>query len=131
MAQSDKRHEEQFLKALEDIFIGARIEGESGYIKLMKIKSSYFKHAVFPALMKEIDKACKPFEKGFREELFDKLYDFFSHYFSESGSIYFCNTAQHANIYEKVYTDDRDVVLFWKTQMLYYVKTDRLLKAWM
>ena len=129
MTQTDKRHEEQFLKALEEIFIGARIEGESGYIKLMKIKSSYFKHAVFPALLNEIDKACKPFEKGFREELFDKLYDFFSHYFSESGSIYFCNTAQHANIYEKVYTDDRDVILFWKTQMLYYVKTDRLFKS--
>ena len=32
----------------------------------------------------------------------------------------------HKNIYEKVYTDDRDVVLFWKTHMLYYVKTDRL-----
>ncbi len=25
--------------------------------------------------MKDIDAACKPFEKGFREELFDKLYD--------------------------------------------------------
>jgi len=23
----------------------------------------------------------------------------------------------HKNIYEKVYTDDRDVVLFWKTHM--------------
>jgi len=29
-------------------------------------------------------------------------------------------------MYERVYTDDRDVILFWKTHMLYYVKTDRL-----
>jgi hypothetical protein len=26
-------------------------------------------------------------------------------------------------------TDDRDVVLFWKTHMLYYVKTDRLFNS--
>jgi len=34
----------------------------------------------------------------------------------------------HHNVYEKVYTDDKDVMLFWKTHMLYYVKTDRLYK---
>jgi adenine-specific DNA-methyltransferase len=122
-------YEQQFLDALKSIFIGAKVEGESGYINLMKIKASYFEKGVFPQLMKDIDSACKPFEKGFREELFDKLYDFFQHYFSESGSIYFRNTVQHHNIHEKVYTDDRDVMLFWKTHMLYYVKTDRLFNS--
>ncbi|MBM4424845.1 MAG: site-specific DNA-methyltransferase [Chloroflexi bacterium] len=122
-------YEQQFLDALKSIFIGAKVEGDSGYINLMKIKANYFEKGVFPVLMKDIDSACKPFEKGFREELFDKLYDFFQHYFSESGSIYFRNTAQHHNIYEKVYTDDRDVMLFWKTHMLYYVKTDRLFNS--
>jgi putative DNA methylase len=66
-----------------------------------------------------------PQSQSFRQELFDKLYDFFHRYFSPSGSIYFQHTPAHKNIYEKVYTDDRDVVLFWKTHMLYYVKTDR------
>ncbi|PKN91068.1 MAG: site-specific DNA-methyltransferase [Chloroflexi bacterium HGW-Chloroflexi-6] len=122
-------HEQQFLDALKSIFIGAKVEGESGYINLMKIKANYFEKGVFPFLMKDIDLICKPFEKDFREELFDKLYDFFQHYFSESGSIYFRNTAQHHNIYEKVYTDDHDVMLFWKTHMLYYVKTDRLFNS--
>ena len=122
-------YEQQFLDALKSIFVGAKVEGESGYINLMKIKANYFEKGVFPQLMKDIETACKPFEKGFREELFDKLYDFFQHYFSESGSIYFRNTAQHHNIYEKVYTDDRDVMLFWKTHMLYYVKTDRLFNS--
>ena len=131
-------YEQQFLDALKSIFIGAKVEGDSGYINLMKIKASYFEKGVFPQLLKDIDTACKPFastggastsEKGFREELFDKLHDFFQHYFSESGSIYFRNTAQHHNIYEKVYTDDRDVMLFWKTHMLYYVKTDRLFNS--
>lgn len=45
---------------------------------------------------------------------------------SESGSIYFRYTPLHQNIYEKVYTDDKDVMLFYKTHMLYYVKSDRL-----
>ena len=123
------RYEQQFLDALKAIFIGAKVEGDSGYINLMKIKATYFEGGVFPQLMRDIDEACKPFEKSFREELFDKLYDFFRRYFSESGSIYFRNTAAHENIYERVYTDDRDVMLFWKTHMLYYVKTDRLFNS--
>ena len=105
MPKSD-RHEQQFLKALRDIFVGAKVEGDSGYINLMRIKSRYYSEGVFPQLSRDIDDACKPFEPSFREELFDKLHDFFSRYFSESGSIYFRHTAYHHNVYERVYTDD-------------------------
>jgi len=119
--------EQKFYDALEDIFVGAKVEGESGYINLMRIKSRYYKKGVFPELQKDIKEALKPFSE-FREELFDKLYTFFNRYFSESGSIYFRYTPIHQNVYEKVYTDDKDVMLFWKTHMLYYVKTDRLFK---
>ncbi len=119
--------EEKFYDALKDIFIGAKVEGESGYINLMRIKSRYYEKGVFPKLQKDINEALGPFPE-FREELFEKLYTFFSRYFSESGSIYFRYTPIHQNIYEKVYTDDKDVILFWKTHMLYYVKTDRLFK---
>ena len=122
---SPKKYEQQFLNALRDIFVGAKVEGDSGYINLMRIKSRYYEQGVFPRLQKDINEALKPFP-DFREELFDKLYTFFQRYFSESGSIYFRYTALHQNIYEKVYTDDRDVMLFWKTHMLYYVKTDRI-----
>ncbi len=121
------RHESKFYKALRDIFVGAKVEGKSGYINLMRIKSRYFEKGVFPKLQKDIEKALKPFP-NFKEELFEKLYTFFHRYFSESGSIYFRYTPIHQNIYEKVYTDDKDVILFWKTHMLYYVKTDRLFK---
>jgi len=119
--------EQKFYDALKDIFIGARVEGESGYINLMRIKSRYYEEGVFPQLQKDINKALEPFPE-FREELFDKLYTFFNRYFSESGSIYFRYTPIYQNVYEKVYTDDKDVMLFWKTHMLYYVKTDRLFK---
>lgn len=129
MPRSDT-HEQKFFNALNDIFVGAKIEGESGYINLMAIKSRYYKTGVFPQLEKDINAALADFP-NFREELFDKLYSFFQRYFSESGSIYFRYTPLHQNIYEQVYTDDRDVVLFWKTHMLYYVKTERLFKSLM
>lgn len=119
--------EARFYQALRDVFVGAKVEGKSGYINLMKIKSRYYENGVFPKLKQDIEKALEPFP-DFRDELFDKLYTFFSRYFSESGSIYFCFTPLHQNVYEKVYTDDKDVILFWKTHMLYYVKTDRLFR---
>jgi len=119
--------EEKFYNALKDIFVGAKVEGESGYINLMRIKSRYYEKGVFPKLQKDIEESLKPFPE-FKEELFDKLYTFFHRYFSESGSIYFRYTPIHQNVYEKIYTDDKDVILFWKTHMLYYVKTDRLFK---
>jgi adenine-specific DNA-methyltransferase len=119
--------ERRFLDALRDLFVGARVDGQSGFINLMRIKAAYFQRAVEPALMHEITEALLPFPE-FREELFDKLHAFFSRYFTKSGSICFAYTPQHMSVYERVYTDDQDVVLFWKTHMLYYVKTDRLFR---
>ena len=119
--------ERRFLDALRDLFVGVQVDGQSGYINLMRIKAAYFTKAVEPELMKDIAKALKDFPE-FREELFDKLYNFSHRYFSRSGSICFAYTPQHMSVYEKIYTDEQDVVLFWKTHMLYYVKTDRLFK---
>jgi len=66
-------NEQKFWDALKDIFVGATIEGESssGYINLMKIKSSYYEKGVFPILQKDIDQALKPSPK-FREEFFER-----------------------------------------------------------
>ncbi len=47
------RKEERFYSALKDIFIGARVEGKSGYINLMKIKSRYYEKGVFPKLQED------------------------------------------------------------------------------
>ncbi|GIU68209.1 MAG: hypothetical protein KatS3mg001_059 [Candidatus Pacearchaeota archaeon] len=116
--------EKLFFDKLKDIFIGAKIEGESGFINLMRIKSAYF-DVIFKELVKDIEEKTKDFPE-FREELFDKLYSFFKTYFSESGSIYFSYTPLKSKVYERVYTNQKDVALFWKTHMLYYVKTDKL-----
>jgi len=119
--------EQKFYKALQDVFIGAKIEGKGGFVNLMRIKSNYY-CKIEDILKKDIEFALKN-HPSFRDELFDKLYSFFNRYFTESGSIYFNSTPFHNNIYEKVYTDEKDVILFWKTQMLYYVKTDRIFRS--
>ena len=119
--------EKKFYETLQNIFIGAKIEGVGGFINLMRIKSKYHEK-IEEILKQDIDKALEKYP-SFREELFDKLYTFFSRYFTESGSIYFNSTPFHNNIYERVYTNDKDVMLFWKTQMLYYVKTDRIFRS--
>lgn len=120
--------EQEFYAALKDVFVGAKIEGESGYINLMRMKSRYFQEIVFPQLQIDIEAVLSEYS-SFRDELFDKLYDFFHRYFSESGSIYFRRTRYPQSVYEQVYTDEKDVILFWKTHMLYYVKTDRLFRS--
>ncbi len=48
---SSKAHksQERFFSALRDLFVGAKVEGESGFINLMRIKSRYYTD-VFPKL---------------------------------------------------------------------------------
>jgi adenine specific DNA methylase Mod len=118
--------EKRFRDILEDIFIGASIEGKSGFINMMRIKSSYFRF-VLSQLEEDVNRELKEFPE-FREELFDKLYNFFKRYFSESGSIHFAFTPIQENVWERVYTD-KDTSLFWKTRNLYYVKTDRIWRS--
>jgi adenine specific DNA methylase Mod len=118
--------ERRFYDTLKDIFIGASVEGKSGFINMMRIKSSYFKF-ILSKLNEDIENELKEFPE-FREELFDKLYTFFKRYFSESGSIHFAFTPLKENVWEKVYID-KDVAMFWKTRNLYYVKTDRIWRS--
>ena len=121
------RKEKRFLDALDSLFTGAEVDGDSGFVNLMRIKRKYFQ-SIRPQLMAEIDKRAEK-DTSFREELFDKLYTFFSRYFCESGSIYFRHLPAFSRIYERVYADGRDVALSWKTRMLYYVKSDVLVRS--
>ena len=121
------KNEKKFYDKLNDVFIGAKVEGEGGFVNLMRIKSNYYEQ-ISKKLKKDIDARLKD-NKDFKEDLFLHLYNFFDRYFTKSGSIYFDRTAYHKSVYERVYTDERDVILFWKTHMLYYVKTDRIFKS--
>jgi adenine specific DNA methylase Mod len=111
------------------MFVGdSEIEGQGGFINLLKIKRKYYENEFKPRLQEKIEEILKTYP-NFEYELFEKLYTFFSRYFSECGSIYFVNTPSYHQIYEKIYTDKEDVILFWKTRDLYYIKTDRNFKG--
>ena len=47
--------EEKFYSRLKDVFLGEKIEGESGYINLMKVKSRYYERGILPKLKEYID----------------------------------------------------------------------------
>ena len=113
-------YEQRFFSALKDTFIGHPIKGKSGYVNLMDLKAQYFAE-IEPYVKAEIDKQI---EAKYREELFEKLYNFFDCYLNETGTVFFANSQIHKNLYEKVYSDRDDVALFWKTQKLYYVKSE-------
>ena len=121
------RKEKRFLEALESLFTGAKVEGDSGFVNLMRIKRQYF-CSIRPELMRRINARAEP-DTDFRGELFDKLYTFFHRYFCESGSIYFRHLPAFSKTYDRVYEDGQDVALSWKTQMLYYVKSDVLVRS--
>ena len=119
--------EKRFLNELETLFTGADVEGDSGFVNLMRMKRAYFR-SIRPQLMAQIDRRAEK-HTAFREELFDKLYTFFHRYFCESGSIYFRHLPAFAKTYERVYENGQDVALSWKTRMLYYVKSDVLVRS--
>lgn len=137
-------NEKKFWDILTNLFVGAEVKGKSGFINLMVAKQSYFKKVKID-LLKQINDTCKD-NKDFKDELYDKLYSFFHRYFSESGSIYYNYTPLFYNIYTKAYNENpteiktfstdyeqiisnkEDTSLFYKTQMLYYVKSDKIFK---
>jgi len=122
-----KINENKFYQTLEKIFVGADVEGDSGFTNLLKIKSKYYK-LILNQFKKDVDNE-EIIKDSFKEEFFDRLYSFFEKYFSESGSVYFVKTASWQKVYEQVYTDNKDVMLFWKTNMLYYIKSDILFQS--
>ena len=95
----------------------------------MAIKSKYYTESILPLLKQELDKELENNE-GFREELFDKLYSFFSiDTLRRSLDRYISNILRSIKtIYERLYRQS-DAVLFWKTDMFYYVKTQRVFEG--
>jgi hypothetical protein len=107
--------------------IGARIEVISGFINLIRMKLNYYPK-IENILKKDILAALKQLP-SLRVELFYKLYSLFNRYFTESGYIYFNSMLFYNNVYEKVYKEEKGVIFFWETQMLYYFKTNYSFKS--
>ena len=117
--------EQKFYSILQDLFVGATLNGDSGYVNLMNIKTGYFNN-IRERIKKEVEEGFKGNEP---EDLFDRLYTFFDSYFSDGGAIFFSSTPVYKNIYSKVYSDREDTALFWKTSKLYYVKSEANYKS--
>lgn len=117
-------YKQAFFSQLESMYLGVQIEDtqnlfntdkiqKSGFINLLQMKSKYFGH-IKNLLEKE----------KLNHSIYTKLYNFFSSYLNETGTPFFYDTPMHKNIYAKVYTNSKDTSLFYKTQNLYYVKSD-------
>ena len=64
-----------------------------------------------------------------KNELYNKLYTFFDSYLNDTGTPFFTDTPMYKNIYAKIYSNSKDTALFYKTQNLYYVKSDTLYQS--
>ncbi|MEA2049529.1 MAG: site-specific DNA-methyltransferase [Campylobacterota bacterium] len=118
------KNKQAFFSQLESIFAGRELEnfkGKSGFSNLLSIKAQYFKY-IKSQLDKNINKTFKA--SNTQNEFYEKAYTFFDSYLNETGCPYFNKTEFYKNLYEKVYTNNDDTALFYKTSKLYYVKSD-------
>lgn len=134
--------EKKFIDILDDMFLGVEFEKndetlfnvnhkareKQGFVNLLRAKSAYFS-AFKENFLQEI-KAKVGTNEDLRIEFYDKLYDFFHRYFSPTGSVFYHQTPLFYNVFTKSYEKitSKDTELFYKTNMLYYVKSDKIYK---
>ena len=122
-------YKKAFYSKLEDCYLGVKIKdfhqgniAKSGFSNLLKIKEQYFAH-----IKAYLDSQIK--RELFSHDIYNKLFTFFDSYLNESGTPFFNDTPAYKNIYAKVYSNSKDTSLFYKTQNLYYVKSDTLYQS--
>lgn len=119
-------YKKAFYSKLEDCYLGVDIkdsEDKSGFTNLLKIKREYFKR-IKEYLDNEINN-----KKDESSDIYNKLYTFFDSYLNETGTPFFNKTENYKNILARIYTNSKDTNLFYKTQNLYYVKSDTIYKS--
>lgn len=113
-------YKKAFYLKLEDCYLGAKIknsqnQAKNGFTNLLAIKEKYFQK------IKDYLNTRKLYT-----DTYNKLYNFFSTYLNETGTPFFYDTPMYKNIYARVYSNSKDTNLFYKTQNLYYVKSDTI-----
>lgn len=125
-------YKKAFYSKLEDCYLGAKIKqankdksvNKSGFTNLLDIKEKYFNY-VKNYLEQRID-----FQNSEdANEIYNKLFTFFDSYLNETGTPFFIDTPIYKNIYAKIYSNSKDTNLFYKTQNLYYVKSDIIFES--
>ena len=149
-------YKKAFYSRLEDCYLGAKIKqaqshhatlqeskaqdeqasqkaqsklntAQSGFTNLLMIKERYFTH--IKAHLEARIKALVGDDIIETNDIYNKLYTFFDNYLNETGTPFFTNTPIYKNIYAKIYSNSKDTSLFYKTQNLYYVKSDTLYQS--
>lgn len=122
-------YKKAFYSKLEDCYLGVKIKdfhkgntAKSGFSNLLKIKEQYFAH-----IKAYLDSQIAGDSQS--HDIYNKLFTFFDSYLNESGTPFFSDTPAYKNIYAKVYSNSKDTSLFYKTQNLYYVKSDTLYQS--
>ena len=122
-------YKKAFYSKLEDCYLGVKIKdfhkgntAKSGFSNLLQIKEQYFAH-IKAYLEAQIE------SEPLSHDIYNKLFTFFDSYLNESGIPFFADTPIYKNIYAKIYTNSKDTSLFYKTQNLYYVKSDILYQS--
>lgn len=115
-------YKKAFLSKLQDCYLGVKIKDfkdKSGFSNLLDIKEKYFSN---------IKNYLESRIKNNESDIYNKLYTFFDSYLNDTGTPFFNQTPIYKNIYAKVYSNSKDTSLFYKTQNLFYVKSDMLYK---
>ncbi|STQ85465.1 site-specific DNA-methyltransferase [Helicobacter muridarum] len=122
-------YKKAFYSKLQDCYLGVKLKdfqqgnvAKNGFSNLLKIKERYFQH-IKAYLDSQIE------GKPQSLDIYNKLFTFFDSYLNESGTPFFNDTPAYKNIYAKVYSNSKDTSLFYKTQNLYYVKSDTLYQS--
>ncbi|ETD22211.1 site-specific DNA-methyltransferase [Helicobacter macacae] len=100
---------------------------KSGFTNLLHIKEQYFTH--IKAHLESRIKSLIGNDTIESNDIYNKLYTFFDSYLNETGTPFFTDTPIYKNIYAKIYSNSKDTSLFYKTQNLYYVKSDTLYQS--
>ncbi len=128
-------YKKAFYSKLEDCYLGTKIKqtqsklntAQSGFTNLLMIKERYFTH--IKAHLEARIKALVGDDIIETNDIYNKLYTFFDSYLNETGTPFFTDTPIYKNIYAKIYSNSKDTSLFYKTQNLYYVKSDTLYQS--
>ena len=115
-----------FEEQLQDTYLGKikDIKGDGGYINLIKIKSSFYKDILDAIYKCELEFKFESYEE-YIKLIYEHIYTFFSRYLNDTGTPFYSKVKSYNSTYAPVYKDD-DVSLFWKTQDLYYIKSEKL-----
>ena len=127
-------YKKAFYSKLEDCYLGAKIKqtstnsnAQSGFTNLLHIKAQYFAH-----IKEHLESRVRELvgeDSIESNDIYNKLYTFFDSYLNETGTPFFTDTPIYKNIYAKIYSNSKDTSLFYKTQNLYYVKSDTLYQS--